>query len=119
MDQLGQFVKLMGMELVSTEVKSKVKPQDLGSNPSISTKIKFKGGRSMSSIVEKKYKDPFTYVKVKGEATSKDGIQTIIYGEGFAKRNAEDQPNEHIGFEIALSRAKQELYRNRQKIKNL
>lgn len=70
------------------------------------------------TVLEKVHKDPYTYVKIASK-TSIGGKAVTLVGQGFTKRNACDTPNPNIGYEVALSRAIEDLRGRRTKLKKL
>lgn len=64
-------------------------------------------------VIRHIYDDPYTFVEVEGRLMG----ESVITAVGFAKRSPEDQPNEQIGYELAVTRAKQKIRRKRQLMK--
>jgi hypothetical protein len=62
------------------------------------------------------YKDPHTFVEIE-DAISVSGKTIRLIGRGFAKRNACDQPNKDIGYEVAAARAVEDLRQQRTNLK--
>jgi hypothetical protein len=62
-------------------------------------------------------KDPYTLVVVEDKVTV-GGYTKEIVGIGFAKRAAEDSPNDMVGFELAKSRAMQHIRDQREHMKS-
>jgi len=67
-------------------------------------------------IVERTHKDPYTYVKLEAKANIA-GFTTTLTGIGFTKRNACDAPDKRVGYEVAEARAKEDIRKQRSKIK--
>lgn len=64
------------------------------------------------NVLVHSYLDPWTYVKIREEVLVK-GRPRGFTGEGFARRRAEDKPNEQVGFELALIRARENVRRKK------
>jgi hypothetical protein len=68
-------------------------------------------------IVQHTYLDPWTYVRIREKM--KIGNQVIsLMGEGFARRRAIDPPDERVGLELALTRAREHVRQRRKAMKN-